>query len=687
MAEPAPPPSSDPRSGAVSSRRASRESTSVGEVVDYVTQYAKQETLGPLKGAGRWLGYGAAASVKVLLRNPRREVEVPGPASNPCTPCSTGWSSTARRCWSSAATPWCPATRRSTDDDVVEIRPVISGGAPREVPVCRGPAVIDVRRHNANFCASTSCACAATRSRRRSDHEMLAPGERVLVAVSGGKDSLALWDLLVELGYQADGLYVGLGIGDYSDVSRASTPGLRRRAGPAPPRSTCPAEYGFDIPTGSRAATGGRPARRAACPSGTCSTGGRARRRLRRGGHRPQPRRRGRGAVRQRAALADRLPRPPAPGAARPPGFPRKVKPLVRLGEREMAAYCVLRGIDYIVEECPMAAGNRHLGYKEALNAVEATSPGTKHDFYFGFLDRAATASPARPRPSVQHLGPPASAAVRPPRARSARSAASRAPPAPSPCRLGEPVGSKSRPPRLREDQPRSREGGMSRPLRAGRAGPARRQQAPPLPGDLEEGGRVPHPLRRGGPRRRHRRRRGHGRSARPWGADLHAIRPTLADFVLKMPRGAQVIYPKDLGPILMLADVFPGARILESGVGSGALSMTLLRAGADIVGYELRGRLRQPRPAKNVSRSSGTRRCSTGTGSRSATATRASTSRPRPGGARPPRAVAGRAPRRGALHPAASSSPTRPPSSRPPSCGRRSRTRAPSGWPRPSRS
>jgi len=67
------------------------------------------------------------------------------------------------------------------------------------------------------------------------------------------------------------------------------------------------------------------------------------------------------------------------------------------------------------------------------------------------------------------------------------------------------------------------------------------------------------------------------------------AFRPTLSDFVLKMPRGAQVIYPKDLGPMLLLADVFPGAHILESGVGSGALSMTLLRAGATVTGYELR--------------------------------------------------------------------------------------------------
>ncbi len=72
-------------------------------------------------------------------------------------------------------------------------------------------------------------------------------------------------------------------------------------------------------------------------------------------------------------------------------------------------------------------------------------------------------------------------------------------------------------------------------------------------------------------------------------GSRYIAIRPTLSDFVFKMPRGAQVIYPKDLGPILLLADIFPGARVLESGVGSGALSMTMLRAGADVTGYELR--------------------------------------------------------------------------------------------------
>jgi tRNA (adenine57-N1/adenine58-N1)-methyltransferase len=72
-------------------------------------------------------------------------------------------------------------------------------------------------------------------------------------------------------------------------------------------------------------------------------------------------------------------------------------------------------------------------------------------------------------------------------------------------------------------------------------------------------------------------------------GREFLVFRPTLADVVLKMPRGAQVIYPKDLGAILIAADIGPGQRVLEAGVGSGALSMALLRAGAQVVGYEIR--------------------------------------------------------------------------------------------------
>ena len=68
-------------------------------------------------------------------------------------------------------------------------------------------------------------------------------------------------------------------------------------------------------------------------------------------------------------------------------------------------------------------------------------------------------------------------------------------------------------------------------------------------------------------------------------GRNFLVLRPTLADVVVKMPRGAQVIYPKDLGAILIAADIGPGMRVLEAGVGSGALSMTLLRAGVSLLG------------------------------------------------------------------------------------------------------
>ena len=82
--------------------------------------------------------------------------------------------------------------------------------------------------------------------------------------------------------------------------------------------------------------------------------------------------------------------------------------------------------------------------------------------------------------------------------------------------------------------------------------------------------------------------------------AELTVWRPTLREYVLKMPRGAQVVYPKDSAAIMMLADVFPGARVLESGVGSGALSLSLLRAGAAVVGYEIREDFAQ-RAVENV--------------------------------------------------------------------------------------
>lgn len=268
--------------------------------------------------------------------------------------------------------------------------------------VCREPAVIDIRRHNANFCVEHFLRlCRDQVTKAIEDFDMLQPGDRVLVAVSGGKDSLAVWDLLRELGYEADGLYIGLGIGEYSDGSGAATRAFAEERGWPLQTIDLRAEHGYDVPTAARVTK--------RVPCSACGLSKRHlfdRAALEGGydaivtGHNLDDEAAvlfGNTLRWEAEYLARQLPVLPARD-----GFPRKVKPLVRLGEREMAAYCVLRGIDYVVEECPMAAGNKHLGYKEALNAIEATSPGSKHAFYFGFLDRAVGRfADAAPDPSA----------------------------------------------------------------------------------------------------------------------------------------------------------------------------------------------------------------------------------------------------------------------------------------------
>ena len=282
---------------------------------------------------------------------------------------------------------------RVVESDVLEIRPVISGGSGGNRMKCRrckAPAVVEVRRHNSAFCRDCFLHHVRTQVERAIHHfDMLQRDDRILVAVSGGKDSLALWDVLLELGYRVDGLYLGLGIGEYSSRSGNVARGFARERGVDLVEVDLSGEYGFDIPTAGK--KGSR---------STCAVCGLSKRYV----FNRVARERGYDVIAtghnlddeaatllgntlrwQTDYIARQFPVLPAED-----GLARKVKPLYRVSELETAAYAFLRGIDYVVEECPLVAGNTQLRYKEAMNRLESTSPGTKAQFFLGYLERGA---------------------------------------------------------------------------------------------------------------------------------------------------------------------------------------------------------------------------------------------------------------------------------------------------------
>jgi uncharacterized protein (TIGR00269 family) len=333
--------------------------------------------------------------MKVTLRNPTRVVDVPGPTSvrrllerlgiNPETVLVIRGSELLTR------------EERLEDADEVEIRPVISGGAPRggRPPRCRrcgAPAKVEVPRANAAFCAD--CFLRYVRgqvARAIEEHRMFTREDRLLVCVSGGKDSLALWDILLEEGYDATGYHIVLWTGEeYAVASRERCERFAASRGARLIVTDLAADEGFTIAEVAR--TGRRT---------PCSVCGLTKRYLtnlvagREGfdvlvtGHNLDDEAAtllGNALHWQTDAIARQMPLLPSTH----PKLVRKAKPLYRVSERETAAYCILRGIDYVVEECPLVAGNTALRYKEALNLLEARSPGTKQQFLFGYLDRAA---------------------------------------------------------------------------------------------------------------------------------------------------------------------------------------------------------------------------------------------------------------------------------------------------------
>jgi len=250
-----------------------------------------------------------------------------------------------------------------------------------------------MRQHNMALCKEHYLEWVPVQTARFiKKYEMFTPEEKILVAVSGGKDSLSLWDILQRLGYKADGLYICLGIDEgihYSAESQHMAENFANERGLKLHVVDIQKEYKEAIPALTLKSRRGR--------GKDCSICGLVKRhemnRIARDfgydvlatGHNLDDEAAilfgntliwaGEYLLRQGPVLSEK------------PGLARKVKPLCRFYEREMLAYALLRGIEYIYDECPLSVGSTSIYYKEMLNRIENDRPGAKLTFYINFLE------------------------------------------------------------------------------------------------------------------------------------------------------------------------------------------------------------------------------------------------------------------------------------------------------------
>jgi uncharacterized protein (TIGR00269 family) len=255
--------------------------------------------------------------------------------------------------------------------------------------VCGQEASISLRAYNNALCADDFVfflekRVAATIEKYRLIEENDSP----VVAVSGGKDSLSVWYILNRLGHGADGIYVDLGIGDYSEISLTKIKQMAQKLGRRVHVMNIRGVFEKGIDEVAKAI------RRT-----PCSACGMIKRYVMNKicvdkgynvlitGHNLDD---------EAAALLGNLlywkdeylwkKSPLLEG--REGHLSRKVKPLFLCSEREMAAYAVLSKIDYIYDECPFSVGAKSLDYKGILNKLEESSPGTKLQFIKGYLKK-----------------------------------------------------------------------------------------------------------------------------------------------------------------------------------------------------------------------------------------------------------------------------------------------------------
>ncbi|MHB8511540.1 MAG: ATP-binding protein [Actinomycetota bacterium] len=255
---------------------------------------------------------------------------------------------------------------------------------------CGDRARVEVPRANTAFC--NECFVRYVRnqvSKAIDEFGMFSRKDRLLVCVSGGKDSLALWDILLADQYDTTGFYIALGTEDsYSDESKQRCIEFAKQRGVDLIISDIETELGFSI-GGISGLTGRVPC--SACGlvkrSLTNATANRSGFDVLVTGHNLDDEAAtlmGNTLHWQTDYMRRQFPVLPATSD----GFAKKAKPLYRVTEKETAAYAFIRDIEYVVDECPLVGGNTQLKYKNMLNELEKLAPGTKQQFLFGFLDR-----------------------------------------------------------------------------------------------------------------------------------------------------------------------------------------------------------------------------------------------------------------------------------------------------------
>ncbi len=252
---------------------------------------------------------------------------------------------------------------------------------------CGQQATVKLSHHRTAFCTRCFNVYFEKQVERAIKHyKMFGHSEKILLAASGGKDSMVLWDVLLKLGYHVTAFHIDLGIGEYSENSRQVVEDFGRQTNTSVIIHDLWEEEGVTLPDIKKIS------RKPACA--VCGT-------VKRYIINRITMEQGFPVVVTGHNLSDEstflfmntiqwnVPYlekqvPYLPG--NPPYFVRRGKPLYRLLDEEVALYAALNGIPFVGDECPLASGATQLTYKKLLMEWDERMPGIRHQFYFNFL-------------------------------------------------------------------------------------------------------------------------------------------------------------------------------------------------------------------------------------------------------------------------------------------------------------